>query len=404
MNNADVIEELCRISVKCFWLIPAILGGIGTLLTLMGSSLPKLFVQLPEFRNRKTVKYIICDKILYKRRERSFINAYFLCFCKIYYFLLYPLFFFGFLSIYLKFISKNQYFIQLVPCIVMGLSYFGAKILKNRSLKGNIYWETLIFIFTMVLLMLNTILYFESNAIIAVSLALGFIIMDICAASLISGIFVESCYKSKTVKILTFFRHFFFYLTYGYIYPKQNGADNMQNLYYGFILWIIFCTLELVVNQRALKEKVCVNIYTTGGKRITTSRIVQYGGAKVKYKTVEGVTEIIDEEDIQYISYIPPQRISTDLMEAIRGESSVDCVFKNIELQETEHYKITTYKYKCESWILMNLKAQEGRCNIIINANRIKKIVYRNKIPHTSDGEVKNGEEFDMAEKQIMGR
>ena len=84
MNNADVIEELCRISVKCFWLIPAILGGIGTLLTLMGSSLPKLFVQLPEFRNRKTVKYIICDKILYKRRERSFINAYFLCFCKIY--------------------------------------------------------------------------------------------------------------------------------------------------------------------------------------------------------------------------------------------------------------------------------------------------------------------------------
>lgn len=52
----------------------------------------------------------------------------------------------------------------------------------------------------------------------------------------------------------------------------------------------------------------------------------------------------------------------------------------------------------------MNLKAQEGRCNIIINANRIKKIVYRNKIPHTSDGEVKNGEEFDMAEKQIMGR
>lgn len=102
MNNADVIEELCRISVKCFWLIPAILGGIGTLLTLMGSSLPKLFVQLPEFRNRKTVKYIICDKILYKRRERSFINAYFLCFCKIYYFLLYPLFFFGFLSIYLK--------------------------------------------------------------------------------------------------------------------------------------------------------------------------------------------------------------------------------------------------------------------------------------------------------------
>ena len=35
---------------------------------------------------------------------------------------------------------------------------------------------------------------------------------------------------------------------------------------------------------------------------------------------------------------------------------------------------------------------------------RIKKIVYRNKIPHTSDGEVKNGEEFDMAEKQIMGR
>ena len=79
MNNADVIEELCRISVKCFWLIPAILGGIGTLLTLMGSSLPKLFVQLPEFRNRKTIKYVICDKILYKRRERSLINADFLC-------------------------------------------------------------------------------------------------------------------------------------------------------------------------------------------------------------------------------------------------------------------------------------------------------------------------------------
>ena len=108
-----------------------------------------------------------------------------------------PTFLFWFLYIYLKFISKNQYFIQLVPCIVMGLWYFGAKILKNRSLKGKIYWETLIFIFTMVLLMLNTILYFESNAIITVSLALGFIIIDICTASLISGIFVESCYKSK---------------------------------------------------------------------------------------------------------------------------------------------------------------------------------------------------------------
>ena len=103
----------------------------------------------------------------------------------------------------------------------------------------------------------------------------------------------------------------------------------MQNLYYGFILWIIFCTLELVVNQRALKEKVCVNIYTIGGKRITTSRIVQYRGAKVKYKTVEGVTEIIDEEDIQYISYIPPNALVQILWKQSE-ESPVWIVFLKI--------------------------------------------------------------------------
>ena len=57
----------------------------------------------------------------------------------------------------------------------------------------------------------------------------------------------------------------------------------------------------------------------------------------------------------------------------------MECLFNGNELEEIQTYEIVDYKYIKESWIRIEVRNEDYRSDIIVNANRVKKIVSQNK-------------------------
>lgn len=118
-----------------------------------------------------------------------------------------------------------------------------------------------------------------------------------------------------------------------------------------------------------------VIIHTVEGDKVTKRRIMQYENNRVKYELIDGTTEIVEEDDILYISYQLPKLPQIKFLEKIRKKTRVECLLKDIKLDKNLSYKIKSYKFVGESWIGLKVEQFNKDEKVIINVNRVKKLI-----------------------------
>ncbi len=380
MNKNDILESLNILIIQRAFSpenFLYLLGHVATALTIVGLPLNKLFIKLFDFKNRKTVKYMICNKVRTKLDAVTESSIVVLYFFKCYYFLLFAIVYFLFVQYVLNIIEQNKSALGIVFALVIGSSVIRRILEKGKCIK-NIF-KIIIAIFAVIVIAVhNILLYYKQTYVLVLTLILGFISLDVIISRIPIGIYARKCYK-KNVAVFVFLRHLIFYATY---LLQMVYSANENILYLGYSGWLIFASIEMVINLRTMGDTTLVNIHTSQGIKRTKSRIMQHECNKVKYILEDGLMEIVDETDVLYISYAPPERILTMIWERIQGEACIECFLKDSGTEESVNNKFSAYQYKNigESWISLYMKDGAGKRVTIINTNRIKRITYKRNV------------------------
>lgn len=378
------IEEIINavIDLNIFSLISffaAIGGPMATVLTLVGSSLSKAFTKLLDLKNRKTVKYMVCNKV----RNYTFylvIAALELFYLKFFYYFLFPLIFFAFLIIILSLLGSYK-FIICTQIVLIILSRF---VIKRFIRSENLNYKITALLFPVIAVLQTYFLLSNSDYFLFITVILGYVIID-CVILVL----VYAHKKNRAVLWFAIPRHIILYLVFYLL--LYSGIQNTI-LTVGAILWGVLIIIEFPIHIITAADIIPVTIHTVEGVKTTKSRIMQYECNKIMYKLEDGTIEVIDEDSILYMSYITPVGFRSIKYKIIHltkyicmrfkkypmKNSSVECLFKGKELEEIQTYEIINYKYIQESWIRMEVRDGDYKFDIIVNANRVKKIVCRN--------------------------
>ena len=355
----------------------AILGLLATLLTLKGTSLSKVFTILLDVKNRKTVKYMICNTV----RDYSFdlisvSTSLGFTYIKFFYYLFFPL---GFSVTLLYILNSFENYIILI-IMQIGFIIISCFAVKKFKKSENPNYKLIALIFP-IIVVLQIFLLMLNYGILLIFVILGYVIFD-C----IIFVSVYTHIKNKVVIWTAIPRHIILYLVY-YLLLRNDTPYNILPI--GAILWSILLAVELVIQKMSEITILPVTIHTVEGLKTTKSRIIQYECGKIMYKLEDGTIEIINEDTVLYISH--PSSIILysirhklyhflNIISLVKWPPKyiyVEYLFSEQEQEELQTYKIINYKYIKESWIRMKVKRGNCISNIVIHANKIKKLYVR---------------------------
>lgn len=397
-------------------------GALATYLTIAGLSLSTIFPKLLDLKNRKTVKYVICNKVKNYAIHFGPVSLVLDC-IKLTYYFLFPAIFSEFSAALLSMHGNYKLIISTQITLII-ISYFVKKIfIRSENSISKIIAKFLpLIVIVQIYFMAMTYSQFIYRAIV-----LNYIILDCyvlfmtyahnknkvlvckqvstqnCAFAKRTDIscperkvvainYLCTIIKNKVSFLPVVLRHIILYLVFN---QMLHGFLTNTNISVGLILWELSVVIELLIRIITSSDIMPVKIHTVECVKTTKSRIMQYECNKIKYKLEDGTIEVVDEDVILYMSYNTPERPCSTIYKIIDmfthiymrfkkyplKNLSVECIFKGKELEKIQTYEIKNYRYIQESWICMEVKNGDYKSYIIVNANRVKKIVCRNKEP-----------------------
>lgn len=373
----EIINEIINLNISSIIRYFTVIGSaLATVLTIVGLPLSRVFTKLLDFKNRKTVKYMICNKV----RKCSYDLARFtfmLTFFKFIYYFFLPLSFSMFLIFILSFIGNFTFLIS-IQIVLISVSGFVAKRFITRETPD---YKLIALYFLLFAILQTYLLSSIYGYFLYILVILGFVMVD-CVILIL----VYAHVKNKTVLWFAIPRHIILYFVF-FLSIYSDKANTILTV--GVALWNILIIMEMPLHM----DIASVEIHTVEGVKTTKSRIFQYECNKIMYKMEDGTIEVVDEDSILYISHITPvgfRTIKYIIIHFIKNmymrlkrnpmkNLSIECLFRGKELKEIHTHEIINYKYTHESWIRMEVRDGDYKSDIIVNANRVKKILCRNK-------------------------
>lgn len=373
--NGDIqtigIENLKSV----FNIMTVLFGILGTVLTCIGVSLFKIFISLPDFKNRKTVKYIICKRVLGKLNKDFWLKC-FVPIGEIIWFLLMPCIMLVIIYIVLVIVNmiiictsngeKSGLIVFILFIGVLTAGFLGKKLQQSR--KDN--YIKFLFLIGYVLFSLTVYSVFLCSAQqLLTIIALISIVIEFSFIYLFYKWGANRYYRYTFWDIVSrCIRYAIIIMT---AFSLIKGSANYLTIFY----WICFSFVlfRYIVNT---DDDIYTDIiiHTVDGNKETKRRIMQYENNRVKYDLKDGTTEIVEDEDILYISYQLSRLPKIKFLQRFRKNNKIECILKDAELNKILSCKIKSYKFVGESWIGLNVEQSDKDEKIIINVNRVKRL------------------------------
>ena len=123
------------------------------------------------------------------------------------------------------------------------------------------------------------------------------------------------------------------------------------------LVWMILCYIEYIcIEKKDTTRIACVTLHTKNGKKITKDKIIQYEEDKVGYKLLDGREEILDENEIETITY---QRKHL-FCKYYKPKHIVECQFRDGNISRYQGYRLIR-----ASWVSF-FKIEKGIEDVLI--------------------------------------
>lgn len=358
-----------------FNIMTDLFGILGTVLTCMGMPLFKIFISLSDFKNRKTIKYTICTRVLGKLNKDFWLKC-FVPIVEMIWFPLMPCIMLVIIYIVLVMINmiiiftsdgeKGGLIVFVLFIGVLAAGFLGKKLQQSR--KDN-YIK---FLFLIGYVLFSLIVY---SVFLCSAQQLLTIIALISIGIEFSLIYIIYKWGANRYYKYTFWDIVSRYIRYAVIimtaFSLIKGSSKYLTIFYWVCFFLVF--FEHIVNT---DDNIYTDIiiHTADGNKETKRRIMQYENNRVKYDLKDGTTEIVEDEDILYISYQLSRLPKIKFLQRFRKNNKIECILKDAELNKILSCKIKSYKFVGESWIGLNVEQSDKDEKIIINVNRVKRL------------------------------
>lgn len=150
---------------------------------------------------------------------------------------------------------------------------------------------------------------------------------------------------------------------------KINFESFYSNL---IIIWWILLLVEYVLTIRKYRDarKTEIMIYTKEGCKVTKKKIAQYAGDKVQYDLLDGRRVLIDNDQIEKITYENEYLDSIWKYKELKQKKEVTCTLKNGESLQCHKYAIIG-----DLWVSLTRFKEKTKSVQIIQMKDIQKIV-----------------------------
>lgn len=370
--NGDIQTVVIENLKSAFNIMTALFGILGTFLTCIGMSLFKIFTSLPDFKNRKTVKYIICKRVLGKLNKDFWLKCL-VPMVEIIWFLLTPCIMLVIIYIVLAFVniiiictSDGEKSILIVFILFIGIwtaGFLGKKLKQSKKIK-----VFFLFLYCLFSAIVYSVFYCSAQQLLTI-IALISIGIEFYLIYFIYKWGANRYCKYTFGDIVSRWIRYAIILMTAFSLIKGN-VNYITMLYWLYVCWVLF---KCMVNT---DESIYTDIiiHTVDGNKETKRRIMQYENNRVKYDLKDGTTEIVEEEDILFFSYQLSRLPKIKFLQGFRKNTKIECILKDAELNKILSCKIKSYHFVGESWIGFKVEQSDKYEKIIININRVKKI------------------------------
>lgn len=358
----------------------AVISAVMALLGQWGINFSKLALIVKDFKNRKTIKYVIVDKVMdenakiFLRRALAFfleaswtlvsmLSIYVLCKVHIYLY---------------EEVEKGKsiywyLFSFLIVSVVIGIIIYVVK--KKITKKVEKVVVSLLGMTDIVILLVIISIIIKKVAIIFLLMAIETVIIIGTAIYILQtigwyrdnkGIGLNVCRITRYLLVVMEIVEFFLQIEY------TNKWDVVISNVIFFLVFFMAWIEYIVINMTDKSMSVNVILHMNDGEdKVTKEKVIQYDGEKVKVRRIDGIEEILNLDQIKNISYSK----SCSFSKKATKTNKVKCILKNGEVQMFSHYQM-----KNDKWIMFSKTENGVRDVIFLKTDDIIKIENKRKI------------------------
>lgn len=361
-NALKAIKEILQYANKIlFTIIPAIF-------TINGITIEKIFNPINWSKNRKACKYILLGKVQ-DESFRNYLKRYGVFAFDMVMIIINIFVIIGVVELFILFADIRMgeigiensvaILVSMMVGIIIIASYIGIK--GHSQLDKKVKPMISVFCEGILIIMLETLLVQNMKICVA--------ILAIVSISFTFSIII-TLYQCGVYKIHNFFsviisRIVRFFILVGYSLYFFVKLESLK--YYIIILpWIALCCFEYIwIGKKDDTRVANVIVHTKHGEKITKEKIIQYEGNKIGYKLLDGKEEIVDDDEIEMITY----QIKHSFYKRYKAKYRVECKLRNGDVLMYQRYKLIN-----DSWVRFFITERGVKNAIIIKIRDTEKI------------------------------
>lgn len=301
----DLLTEVPKVGLNTSSLILGLISAIITIVGLMASIFKRLFQEINLINeNKYTLVHRIHDEsfIEYLKKWARWAYESFIIAFNI--FLLYGItwLYVFFVNIRLTMGDLNMamvIFMVILIVIAIRMEYI-------RKIRLGMLWEILKKVmdtcFLVILVLMFTSFLLHEKRVIMLVLMFAYIVAMMLGLSIFSGFGMYNNCKCRWIKISRVIRYAGL-IVCSLFWLFQNGID--EGMYkIVFAVWQIWCIADGIVIRMTDDTNIStVTLHTKDGVKNTRDKIIQHKNNKIEYKLLDGKKTIVDDEQIEKITY-----------------------------------------------------------------------------------------------------